>query len=140
MGCGNSTGKAQQGMDSQTAEQYATVSQAAQQTQQLLNDLRIDCRHGRTLSAKQITSLYALNEQLVFDYDPATQDSASNAQCEALRRQIDDLHDSVNELVATQTPNIFVPVHSKPQELLESTQNYPVYLEHGDRLIYHIET
>ncbi|MDY4149897.1 MAG: hypothetical protein SOY26_09210, partial [Paludibacteraceae bacterium] len=79
-------------------------------------------------------------EQLVFDYDPATQDSASNAQCEALRRQIDDLHDSVNELVATQTPNIFVPVHSKPQELLESTQNYPVYLEHGDRLIYHIET
>lgn len=140
MGCGNSTGKTQQGMDSQTAEQYATVSQAAQQTQQLLNDLRIDCRHGRTLSAKQITSLYALNEQLVFDYDPATQDSASNAQCEALRRQIDDLHDSVNELVATQTPNIFVPVHSKPQELLESTQNYPVYLEHGDRLIYHIKT
>lgn len=140
MGCGNSTGKAQQGMDSQTAEQYATVSQAAQQTQQLLNDLRIDCHHGRTLSAKQITSLYALNEQLVFDYDPATQDSASNAQYEALRRQIDDLHDSVNELVATQTPNIFVPVHSKPQELLESTQNYPIYLEHGDRLLYHIET
>lgn len=140
MGCGSSTGKTQQGMDSQTAEQYATVSQAAQQTRKLLNDLRIDCRHGRTLSAKQITSLYALNEQLVFDYDPATQDSASNAQCEALRRQIDDLHDSVNELVATQAPNIFVPVHSKPQELLESTQNYPVYLEHGDRLIYHIET
>lgn len=140
MGCGSSTGKTQQGMDSQTAEQYAMVSQAAQQTQQLLKDLRIDCRHGRTLSAKQITSLYALNEQLVFDYDPATQDSASNAQCEALHRQIDDLHDSVNELVATQTPNIFVPVHSKPQELLESTQNYPIYLEHGDRLIYHIET
>lgn len=140
MGCSGSTGKTQQGMDSQTAEQYAMVSQAAQQTQQLLKDLRIDCRHGRTLSAKQITSLYALNEQLVFDYDPATQDSASNAQCEALRRQIDDLHDSVNELVATQAPNIFVPVHSKPQELLESTQNYPVYLEHGDRLIYHIET
>lgn len=140
MGCGSSTGKTQQGMDSQTAEQYATVSQAVQQTRKLLNDLRIDCRHGRTLSAKQITSLYALNEQLVFDYDPATQDSASNAQCEALRRQIDDLHDSVNELVATQAPNIFVPVHSKPQELLESTQNHPVYLEHGDRLIYHIET
>ena len=140
MGCGSSTGKTQQGMDSQTAEQYATVSQAVQQTRKLLNDLQIDCRHGRTLSAKQITSLYALNEQLVFDYDPATQDSASNAQCEALRRQIDDLHDSVNELVATQAPNIFVPVHSKPQELLESTQNHPVYLEHGDRLIYHIET
>ena len=140
MGCGSSTGKTKQGMDSQTAEQYATVSQAAQQTQKLLNDLRIDCRHGRTLSAKQITSLCALNEQLVFKYNPTTQDSASNAQCEALRRQIDDLHDSVNELVATQTPNIFVPVHSKPQELLESTQNYPVYLEHGDRLIYHIET
>lgn len=96
--------------------------------------------NGRTLSAKQITSLYALNEQLVFEYNPATQDSASNAQCEALRRQIDDLHNSVNELVATQAPNIFVPVHSKPQELLESTQNYPVYLERGDRLIYHIET
>lgn len=140
MGCGNSTGKTQQDMDSQTAEQYATVSQAAQQTQQLLNDLRIDCRHGRTLSAKQIASLSALNEQLVFDYNPATQDSASNAQCEALRRQIDDLHNSVNELVATQTPNVFVSVHHKPQELLESTQNYPVYLEHGDRLIYHIET
>lgn len=140
MGCGSSTGKTQQGMDSQTAEQYATVSQAAQQTRKLLNDLQIDCRHGRTLSAKQIAFLSALNEQLVFDYNPATQDSASNAQCEALRRQIDDLHDSVNELVATQTPNIFVPVHSKPQELLESTQNYPVYLEHGDRLIYHIET
>lgn len=123
-----------------TAEQYAAVSQAAQQTQQLLNDVRIDCRHGRTLSAKQITSLCALNEQLTFEYDPTAQDSAANAQCAALRRQIDDLHDSVNELVATQTPNIFVPVHSKPQELLESTQNYPVYLEHGDRLIYHIET
>lgn len=140
IGCGSSTGKTQQGMDSQTAEQYATVSQAAQQTQQLLNDLRIDCRHGRTLSAKQITSLCALNEQLVFDYNPATQDSASNTQCEALRRQIDDLHNSVNELVETQTPNIFVSVLRKPQELLEATQNYPVYLERGDRLIYRIET
>lgn len=140
MGCGSSTGKTQQGMDSQTAEQYATVSQAAQQTQQLLNDLRIDCHHGRTLSAKQITSLYALNEQLVFDYDPTAQDSAANAQCAALRQQVYDLHDSVNELVATQTPNVFVSVHHKPQELLEATQNYPVYLERGDRLIYHIET
>lgn len=140
MGCGSGTGKPQQGMDSQTAEQYAAVSQAAQQTQQLLNNVRIDCRHGRTLSAKQITSLCALNEQLVFDYDPATQDSASNAQCENLRRQIDDLHNSVNELVETQTPNIFVSVHRKPQELLETTQNYPVYLERGDRLIYCIET
>lgn len=140
MGCGSGTGKPQQGMDSQTAEQYATVSQAAQQTQQLLNDVRIDCRHGRTLSAKQITSLCALNEQLVFEYDPTAQDSAANAQCEALRRQIDDLHNSVNELVATQTPNVFVSVHHKPQELLEAAQNYPVYLERGDRLIYHIET
>lgn len=140
MGCGSGTGKTQQGMDSQTAEQYATVSQAVQQTRKLLNDLRIDCRHGRTLSAKQITSLYALNEQLVFDYDPATQDSASNAQCEALRRQIDDLHDSVSELIEAQTPNVFVSVHHKPQELLESTQNYPVYLERGDKLIYRIET
>ena len=140
MGCGSGTGKTRQGMDDQTAEQYAAVSQAAQQTQKLLNDLQIDCRHGRTLSAKQITSLYALNEQLVFDYDPATQDSASNAQCEALRRQIDDLHDSVSELIEAQTPNVFVSVHHKPQELLESTQNYPVYLERGDKLIYRIET
>lgn len=140
MGCGNSTGKTQQGMDSLTAEQYATVSQAAQQTQKLLNDLRIDCRHGRTLSAKQITSLSALNEQLVFDYDPATQDSASNAQCEALRQQVYDLHDSVSELIEAQTPNVFVSVHHKPQELLEATQNYPVYLERGDKLMYRIET
>ena len=140
MGCGSGTGKTRQGMDSQTAEQYATVSQTAQQTQKLLNDLQYTSLHGRTLSAKQITSLCALNEQLVFDYDPATQDSAANAQCENLRRQIDDLHNSVNELVETQTPNIFVSVLRKPQELLEATQNYPVYLERGDRLIYRIET
>ena len=140
IGCGSGTGKTRQGMDSQTAEQYAAVSQAAQQTQKLLNDLRIDCRHGRTLSAKQITSLCALNEQLVFDYNSTAQDSAANAQCENLRRQIDDLHNSVNELVETQTPNIFVSVHRKPQELLEATQNYPVYLERGDKLIYRIET
>ena len=140
MGCGSGTGKTRQGMDSQTAEQYATVSQTAQQTQKLLNDLQNNSLHGRTLSAKQITSLCALNEQLVFDYDPATQDSAANAQCENLRRQIDDLHNSVNELVETQTPNIFVSVLRKPQELLEATQNYPVYLERGDRLIYRIET
>lgn len=140
MGCGSDTGKTRQGMDDQTAEQYAAVSQAAQQTQKLLNDLQNNSLHGRTLSAKQITSLCALNEQLVFDYDPATQDSAANAQCENLRRQIDDLHNSVNELVATQTPNVFVSVHHKPQELLEATQNYPVYLERGDKLIYRIET
>lgn len=140
MGCGNSTGKTTQGMDSQTAEQYAAVSQAAQQTQQLLNDLRIDCRHGRTLSAKQIVSLSALNEQLTFKYDPTAQDSAANAQCAALRQQVYDLHDSVSELIEAQTPNVFVSVHHKPQELLEATQNYPVYLERGDKLIYRIET
>ena len=139
-GCGSSTDKTTQGMDNQTAEQYAAVSQAVQQTRKLLNDLRIDCRHGRTLSAKQITSLYALNEQLVFDYDPATQDSAANAQCAALRQQVYDLHDSVSELIEAQTPNVFVSVHHKPQELLEATQNYPVYLERGDKLIYRIET
>ena len=140
MGCDNGTGKTELGMDSQTAEQYAAVSQAAQQTQQLLDDLQTDCRHGRTLSAKQITSLCALNEQLTFEYDPTAQDSAANAQCAALRQQIYDLHDSVSELVETQAPNIFVPVHRKPQELLEATQNYPIYLERGDRLLYHIET
>lgn len=140
MGCGNSTGKTTQGMDSQTAEQYAAVSQVAQQTQQLLNDVRIDCRHGRTLSAKQITSLCALNEQLTFEYDPTAQDSAANAQCAALRQQVYDLHGSVSELIEAQTPNVFVSVHHKPQELLEATQNYPVYLERGDKLIYRIET
>lgn len=140
MGCGSGTGKTRQGMDDQTAEQYAAVSQAAQQTQKLLNDLQNNSLHGRTLSAKQITSLCALNEQLTFEYDPTAQDSAANAQCEALRLQIDDLHNSVNELVETQTPNIFVSVHRKPQELLEATQNYPIYLERGDRLLYHIET
>lgn len=139
MGCGNSTNSETKGMDSQTAEQYTAVCHVAQQTRQLIDKLQDEVEDGNTLSSEQLLSLCKLSNQLVFDYDPTTMDSAANAQCAALSKQIRNLRKSVAALAAEQAPKMIVPVYDKEQELLESTQNYPIYLEHGDKMLYTIE-
>ncbi len=139
MGCGNSTNSETKGMDTQTGEQYTAVCHVAQQTRQLIDKLQDEVEDGNTLSSEQLLSLCKLNNQLVFDYDPTMMDSAANAQCAALSKQIRNLHKSVAALAAEQAPKMIVPVYDKEQELLESTQNYPIYLEQGEKMLYTIE-
>lgn len=139
MGCGNSTNSETKGMDTQTGEQYTAVCHVAQQTRQLIDKLQDEVEDGNTLSSEQLLSLCKLNNQLVFDYDPTMMDSAANVQCAALSKQIRNLHKSVAALAAEQAPKMIVPVYDKEQELLESTQNYPIYLEQGDKMLYIIE-
>lgn len=128
-----------QGMDAQTSEQYTAACHTAQQTRQLLNQLQSEVDDGNTPSATQLLSLRELDRQLVFYYDPTSLDSAANAQCAALSRQIRSLHKSVDALASTQAPKVIVPVYYKEQELLETTTNLPVYLEKGDKMMLSIE-
>lgn len=139
MGCGSGTNSETKGMDTQTGEQYTAVCHVAQQTRQLIDKLQDEVEDGNTLSSEQLLSLCKLSNQLVFDYDPTTMDSAANAQCAALSKQIRNLRKSVAALAAEQAPKMIVPVYDKEQELLESTQNYPIYLEQGDKMLYTIE-
>lgn len=138
-GCGSGTNSETKGMDTQTGEQYTAVCHVAQQTRQLIDKLQDEVEDGNTLSSEQLLSLCKLSNQLVFDYDPTTMDSAANAQCAALSKQIRNLRKSVAALAAEQAPKMIVPVYDKEQELLESTQNYPIYLEQGDKMLYTIE-
>lgn len=138
-GCGSGTNSETKGMDTQTGEQYTAVCHVAQQTRQLIDKLQDEVEDGNTLSSEQLLSLCKLNNQLVFDYDPTMMDSAANAQCAALSKQIRNLHKSVAALAAEQAPKMIVPVYDKEQELLESTQNYPIYLEQGEKMLYTIE-
>ncbi len=138
MSCGGKTSTQQ--ADAQAAQEYVAASQSIARTQSVVNELQNAVAQGMTLTAEQLLEICTADEQLVFDYDPAaTQDSAGNARCQALQQQIRRLHQSIHQLAEAQTPKIVVTVYNKEQELINTTQNYPVYLERGEKMLYTID-
>ncbi len=126
-------------MDAETAERYAATCQYAQQTQAVLTQLQDAVADGMTLTAEQLLEICAADEKFTFEFDPTDLDSADIARCCALQRQISQIHKTVNAMAEAQTPHIVVPVHSVEQVLLNATQNYPVYLERGEKMIFRID-
>ncbi len=140
MSCGSKTTTTdKQGMDQPTAEQYESAGKMAQQLQAIIPELQSAIDDGMVLSAEQFLEIYNANQKLVFEFDPSTQDSADNARCYALQQQIRQIHDDIDAIAQAQVPKIFVPVYKKEQQLLSSTQNYPIYLERGDKMMYDIQ-
>ena len=126
-------------MDAETAERYAATYQSVQKTQAVLVQLQNALADGMTLTSEQLLEICTANEKFSFEYDPTGLDSLDKARCSALQQQISQIKKTVNDIAVEQTPKIVVPVYHKEQELLNATQNYPVYLERGEKMLYTID-
>lgn len=129
----NNSGKDTCSMPQETAEQYAEVSKLVARIEDALEE------SVRITNKDDILRLNKLNEQLQFQYDAAELDSASLAQCKQLKLRVNNLHERLNKVIQESVQTIHVSLESIDQELLETTREFPVYLERGDKFFYKID-
>lgn len=79
-------------------------------------------------------------DELIFDYDPATLDSAQLVAALEVDQLIDELKVSVAGYIDQTVKQGYWYLVNQPEELLGETTEYPVYLERGEKLFVEIET
>lgn len=91
-------------------------------------------------SAEQILEVQRLCDDLSFDYDAASLDSAQLARAKEVDGLITDAKQTIalhlNQMVAQG----YWSLVSKPEELLTESTEYPLYLERGEKLFVDIST
>lgn len=91
-------------------------------------------------SVEQILEVQRLSNDLSFDYDAASLDSAQLAQAE----EVDALIGELKQTIAQQTNQMVAQGYwylvNKPEELLTEKTEYPIYLERGEKLFVEITT
>ena len=132
--CGKSNSREEtQGMPAETYQQYLAVNETYAQLQQKLND-PMQCA-----TAQGIQEVIQLNQQLVFDYNPADMDSAALAECNKTKQAVDTVHALIEQFIQDLPDNAPVLIYAEEDALLEKEKIYPIYLEKDDKLLIDIE-
>lgn len=132
--CGKTNSREEtQGMPAETYQQYLAVNETYTQLQQKLND-PLHCA-----TAQGIQEIIQLNQQLVFDFDPADMDSAALAECNNTKQAVDNVHALIEQFIQDLPDNAPALMYVEEDELLEKEKIYPIYLERGDKLLIDIE-
>ncbi len=132
--CGKSNSREEtQGMPAETYQQYLAVNETYSQLQQKLND-PMQCA-----TAQGIQEIIQLNQQLVFDYNPADMDSAALAECNKTKQAVDTVHALIEQFIQDLPDNAPVLIYAEEDALLEKEKIYPIYLEKDDKLLIDIE-
>lgn len=138
MSCG---GNKTQSSEEQSAPQEEYYFQAeCQKTLQQVDVLQRKLDDPQQFATKKgVEELQRLGDELSLNYNAAELDSADYAAA----RQVDSLIREVRKAIpfaiqqnVCNTPHAII---LKPEELLAETQEYPVYLERGDKLLLQIE-
>lgn len=119
-------------MPEQTAEQYNKANQLLDELSGLLN------ADFSAMELSEIAKLKALNDQLVFAYNPIGMDSASVVQCERLNNRVKFTHNKINNKLNDLCRTKEIVVSKKEQSVTSENFDVPVYLESGDVLKYSI--
>lgn len=132
--CGKTNSREEtQGMPAETYQQYVAVNETYTQLQQKLND-PLQCA-----TAQGIQEIIQLNQQLVFDFDPADMDSAALAECNNTKQAVDNVHALIEQFIQDLPDNAPVLIYAEEDALLEKEKIYPIYLEKDDKLLIDIE-
>ena len=119
--CLASCGKSKtQGMPDETYQQYLAVNEAYAQLQQKLND-PMQCA-----TAQGLQEIIQLNQQLVFDYNPADMDSAALAECNKTKQTVDTVHALIEQFIQDLPDNAPVLMYAEEDALLEKEKIYPI--------------
>ena len=92
------------------------------------------------MEASDALQLSQLADQLYYTYDTNGLDSASIANCQALQQRIEQLKQNIHQTIKDNMHNIYVPVVSDDDCLVEKKTAYPVYLKRGEKLYVNIKT
>ena len=87
-----------------------------------------------------VEELQRLGEELSFNYNAAELDSADLVMARAVDSLIREVRPSIAWAIQQNVCNVPHALILKPEELLSESQEYPVYLERGDKLLLQIET
>lgn len=91
-------------------------------------------------SVEQILEVQRLSDELSFDYDAASLDSAQLAQAEEVDALIAELKQTISQQTNQMVAQGYWYLVNKPEELLTETTEYPIYLERGEMLFLDITT
>lgn len=91
-------------------------------------------------SVEQLLEVQRLSDELSFDYDAASLDSAQLARAEEVDALIAELKVSIAQHIAQSVKEGYWYLVNKPEELLSETTEYPIYLERGEQLFLEITT
>ena len=92
------------------------------------------------MEASDALQLSQLADQLYYTYDTNGLDSASIANCQALQQRMEQLKQNIRQTIQNNMHNIYVPVVSDDDCLVEKKTAYPVYLKRGEKLYVNIKT
>ena len=87
-----------------------------------------------------VEELQRLGEELSLNYNAAELDSADLVMVRAVDSLIREVRPSIAWAIQQNVCNVPHALILKPEELLSEIQEYPVYLERGDKLLLQIET
>lgn len=87
-----------------------------------------------------VEELQRLGEELSFNYNAAELDSADLVMARAVDSLIREVRPSIAWAIRQNVCNVPHALILKPEELLSESQEYPFYLERGDKLLLQIET
>lgn len=91
-------------------------------------------------SVELLQEVRSQTDDLYFDYDPATLDSAQLATALEVDDLIAELKVSVAACIDQAVRQGYWYLLNRPEELLGETTEYPLYLERGEKLFVEIET
>lgn len=126
------TPKGQPMSGTQLAEYNETVAKV-QKIENLLCDIN-------GMEANDALQLSQLADQLYYTYNAEGLDSASIANCQALRQRMEQLKQNIHQTIKDNMQNIHVVVVNDDDCLVEKKIAYPVYLKRGDKLHVNITT
>ena len=92
------------------------------------------------MEASDALQLSQLADQLYYTYDTNGLDSASIANCQALQQRMEQLKQNIHQTIKDNMHNIYVPIVSDDDCLVEKKTAYPIYLKRGEKLYVNIKT
>lgn len=124
----------QSSMPKETAEEFTEVNELLMQLNELLDD------PTAFPERKDWVMLKNWSDSLNFDYDPTNMDSVSLVQCKQLKRRLSLTQARIDSFLLAQQQTQVLMINHLDQQLIDNNACLPVYVERGDRLMYHILT
>ena len=132
--CGNKNANEKAARDVAFQEQCNQTIEQCKRLENAVSEL------SYTSSAESIYEVQQLNDELAFNYDAASLDSAQLARAKEVDRLIADVKVSIAQHIDQIVRGGYWYMVNQPELLLTEQVEYPMYLERGEKLFVEVAT
>jgi len=132
--CGNKNANEKTARDVAFQEQCNQTIEQCKRLENAVSEL------SYTSSAESIYEVQQLNDELAFNYDAASLDSAQLARAKEVERLIADVKESIAQHIDQIVRGGYWYMENQPELLLTEQVEYPMYLERGEKLFVEVAT